>query len=66
MTVAFGSTARWNSSSFGRQILEGANPGDLPVEQPTRIELRINLNTAKGPWPRHPMNLQQLADLVVE
>ena len=67
--MAYGAPRRQlfiKAAYYVKKILEGANPGDLPVEQPTRIELWINLKTAKALGIDIPMNLQQLADQVIE
>jgi putative tryptophan/tyrosine transport system substrate-binding protein len=54
------------SAAFVAKILQGGKPADMPVEQPTKFELTINLKTAKALGIRIAESFLSRADTVIE
>jgi putative ABC transport system substrate-binding protein len=67
--ISYGISRRENyrrSAYFVKRILDGVNPADLPIEQPTRVLLSVNLKTARALGLTLPPSLLSTADEAIE
>lgn len=67
--MAYGTDPFWSykgAAGYVDRILKGANPGDLPIQQPTKLELVVNLKTAEALNIKLPPSIRQRADKVIE
>jgi putative tryptophan/tyrosine transport system substrate-binding protein len=67
MSYGFDRVDRYaQAASYIDRVLKGANPADLPVQQPTKFSLIVNLNTAKALGLSVPPRMLDLADELIE